>query len=229
MRVVSWNIHWGCGKDGRIRIHAIIDVLRKLNPDVICLQEVASNHAELEGNATSNQFRQLAGAFGGYQPVIEPTSEIYQNNMPRQFGNMLLSKFRINQVHRYLLPWPPDPESPAGMPRGLIEAVIDAPGGKVRVKARLPANLVVDCSHANSYKKPELQPLVMSDVVQQIRHGNKSLVGVMIESNIVGGNQKIPADLSQLKYGCSVTDGCIDWDATEKMLRAAHAELLQRP
>ncbi|HEY0063699.1 MAG TPA: 3-deoxy-7-phosphoheptulonate synthase [Telluria sp.] len=96
-------------------------------------------------------------------------------------------------------------------------------------KAGLPANLVVDCSHANSYKKPELQPLVMSDVVQQIRHGNQSLVGVMIESNLVGGNQKIPADLSQLKYGCSVTDGCIDWDATEAMLRKAHAELLQRP
>jgi 3-deoxy-7-phosphoheptulonate synthase len=96
-------------------------------------------------------------------------------------------------------------------------------------KAGLPANLVVDCSHANSYKKPELQPLVMADVIQQIKHGNKSLVGVMIESNIVGGNQKIPADLSQLKYGCSVTDGCIDWEATEKMLRSAHADLLQRP
>jgi 3-deoxy-7-phosphoheptulonate synthase len=96
-------------------------------------------------------------------------------------------------------------------------------------KAGLPANLVVDCSHANSYKKPELQPLVMSDVMQQIRHGNKSLVGVMIESNIVSGNQPIPADLSQLKYGCSVTDGCIGWEDTEKMLRAAHRELLQRP
>ena len=95
-------------------------------------------------------------------------------------------------------------------------------------KARLPANLVVDCSHANSYKKPELQPLVMSDVIQQIRHGNQSLVGVMIESNIVGGNQPIPADLSQLKYGCSVTDGCIGWDDTEAMLRSAHHELLQR-
>jgi 3-deoxy-7-phosphoheptulonate synthase len=96
-------------------------------------------------------------------------------------------------------------------------------------KAGLPANLVVDCSHANSYKKPELQPLVMSDVIQQIRHGNRSLVGVMIESNIVGGNQPIPADLSQLKYGCSVTDGCIGWEETEEMLRRAHAELLQRP
>lgn len=132
MRVVSWNIHWGCGKDSRIRIHAIIDVLRKLNPDIICLQEVAANHPELEGNASANQFRQLAGAFGGYQPVIEPTSEIYQNNMPRQFGNLLLSKYRITQVHRHSLPWPPDPES-AGMPRGMIEVVVDAPGGKLRV------------------------------------------------------------------------------------------------
>ncbi|HZX31463.1 MAG TPA: 3-deoxy-7-phosphoheptulonate synthase [Rhodocyclaceae bacterium] len=88
-------------------------------------------------------------------------------------------------------------------------------------KAKLPANIVVDCSHANSYKKPELQPLVMADVVNQIRLGNKSLVGVMIESNLEAGNQSIPADLSQLKYGCSVTDACVDWDATEKMIRDA--------
>jgi 3-deoxy-7-phosphoheptulonate synthase len=79
-------------------------------------------------------------------------------------------------------------------------------------KAKLPANIVVDCSHANSSKKPELQPLVMADVVNQIRAGNKSMVGVMIESNIEAGNQPIPADLKQLKYGCSVTDGCIGWE-----------------
>ncbi|UCV13061.1 3-deoxy-7-phosphoheptulonate synthase [Dechloromonas denitrificans] len=88
-------------------------------------------------------------------------------------------------------------------------------------KAKLPANIVVDCSHANSSKKPELQPLVMADVVSQIRNGNKSLLGVMIESNLEAGNQAIPADLSQLKYGCSVTDGCVGWEATEKMIRDA--------
>lgn len=93
-------------------------------------------------------------------------------------------------------------------------------------KAKLPANIIVDCSHANSFKKAELQPLVMSDVVNQIRLGNQSLVGVMIESNLVAGNQPIPEDRSQLKYGCSVTDACIGWDATEKMLREA-AELLR--
>ncbi|MBS1189001.1 MAG: phospho-2-dehydro-3-deoxyheptonate aldolase [Rhodocyclaceae bacterium] len=93
------------------------------------------------------------------------------------------------------------------------------------IKAKLPANLVVDCSHANSYKKPEMQPLVMADVVNQIRLGNKSLVGVMIESNLEAGNQSIPADLSQLKYGCSVTDACVDWATTEKMIRDAAAHL----
>ena len=86
-------------------------------------------------------------------------------------------------------------------------------------KAQLPANIVVDCSHANSYKKPELQPLVMADVVNQIRLGNQSLIGVMIESNLVAGNQPIPSDLTQLKYGCSVTDACVDWATTETMIR----------
>ena len=95
-------------------------------------------------------------------------------------------------------------------------------------KAKLPANVVVDCSHANSYKKPELQPLVMADVVNQIVNGNTALVGVMIESNLEAGNQKIPDDLSQLKYGCSVTDACVDWATTEKMLRDAAVRLRSR-
>ena len=97
---------------------------------------------------------------------------------------------------------------------------------QVLAKAGLPANIVVDCSHANSYKKHEWQPLVMSDVVNQVRLGNQSLVGMMIESNIVAGNQAIPEDLSQLRYGCSVTDSCIDWDTTERMIRDA-AQLLR--
>lgn len=88
-------------------------------------------------------------------------------------------------------------------------------------KAKLPNNIVVDCSHANSYKNPELQPLVMADVVNQVRLGNQSLVGVMIESNLVAGNQPIPEDRVQLRYGCSVTDACIDWETTEKTIREA--------
>ena len=93
-------------------------------------------------------------------------------------------------------------------------------------KAHLPRNLVVHCSHSNSYKKPEMQPLVMADCMHQIVQGNRSIVGTMIESFIEAGNQSIPGDLSQLKYGCSVTDACLDWTTTEKMLREARQALL---
>ncbi len=92
-------------------------------------------------------------------------------------------------------------------------------------RAGLPRNIVVDCSHGNSWKKPELQPLVMRDVVHQIREGNRSVIGFMVESFIEPGNQPIPADRSQLKYGCSVTDACLGWDTTAEMLRAAHQAL----
>jgi len=92
-------------------------------------------------------------------------------------------------------------------------------------KARLPVNIVVDCSHANSWKKPELQPLVMKDVVHQIREGNRSVVGFMVESFLEAGHQPIPADLSKLRYGCSVTDACVSWETTVEMLRTADAVL----
>ncbi|MEZ5584975.1 MAG: 3-deoxy-7-phosphoheptulonate synthase [Candidatus Competibacteraceae bacterium] len=96
---------------------------------------------------------------------------------------------------------------------------------KELVAAKLPANIVVDCSHSNSNKDPSLQPLVMNDIVHQIIEGNRSIVGVMIESNIEAGNQPIPADLSQLKYGVSVTDACVGWNTTEKMIRSARTRL----
>ena len=84
---------------------------------------------------------------------------------------------------------------------------------------------MIDCSHANSNKDANLQPLVMHDVSNQILDGNKSIVGLMVESNLNFGNQSIPADLSQLKYGVSVTDACIDWETTEKSIRDMHDKL----
>jgi 3-deoxy-7-phosphoheptulonate synthase len=93
------------------------------------------------------------------------------------------------------------------------------------VDAHLPANIVVDCSHGNSNKDPALQTLVAENCVNQILEGNRSLVGLMLESNINWGNQKIPEDLKQLKYGVSVTDACIDWPTTEKLLHSARDKL----
>ena len=95
-------------------------------------------------------------------------------------------------------------------------------------KAGLARNIVIDCSHANSYKKPELQPLVLMDCVNQIVSGNQSILGLMIESFLEAGNQPIPEDLSKLKYGCSVTDACIDWPTTERVIRETR-DLLCRP
>lgn len=92
-------------------------------------------------------------------------------------------------------------------------------------KAGLAKNIMIDCSHANSNKDANLQPLVMQDVCNQIIDGNKSIVGIMVESNLKFGNQSIPDDLSQLEYGVSVTDACIDWETTERSLIEMHDKL----
>jgi 3-deoxy-7-phosphoheptulonate synthase len=92
-------------------------------------------------------------------------------------------------------------------------------------KAKLAPNIAVDCSHANSMKDPALQPLVFNDCAHQILEGNRSIVGMMLESNIEAGSQPIPEDRSQLRYGVSVTDACIGWDSTEELLRRAHRDL----
>ncbi len=92
-------------------------------------------------------------------------------------------------------------------------------------KGGLHKNIVLDCSHGNSNKKPELQPLVLKDGIHQIREGNSSIVGFMMESFIEAGSQPIPKNLKELKYGCSVTDACMDWATTEKALLDAAKSL----
>lgn len=91
-------------------------------------------------------------------------------------------------------------------------------------QANLEPAIMVDCSHANSQKKPELQPDVFHDVLKQSIQ-NKSIIGAMLESNLFAGNQKFPQAKDKLQYGVSITDGCIDWESTEKLLRDAYAEL----
>ena len=91
--------------------------------------------------------------------------------------------------------------------------------------AKLAVNLVVDCSHGNSNKDYTLQPMAFADCTRQVAEGNRSLVGLMVESHLEAGNQSIPSDLSKLRYGVSVTDACVDWATTETMVRAAHAKL----
>lgn len=92
-------------------------------------------------------------------------------------------------------------------------------------KAKVTSNIMIDCSHANSNKDPAIQPLVLENVTNQIVEGNKSIIGLMLESNINFGRQDIPEDLSQLQYGVSVTDACIDWETTENCIRQAKEKL----
>lgn len=95
-------------------------------------------------------------------------------------------------------------------------------------KNGLLPSIMVDCSHGNSNKDYQKQPEVLECVVDQLLAGNNSISGVMIESNLEAGSQKIQADVSQMKYGVSITDACIDWAVTEKILISAHSRLQKR-
>lgn len=88
-------------------------------------------------------------------------------------------------------------------------------------KAKVEEVLIVDCSHENSNKNHALQPLVAKDVFHQVLEGNKSIIGIMLESNINEGNQAATLPKASLKYGVSVTDACIDWETTSQLLAEA--------
>jgi len=89
-------------------------------------------------------------------------------------------------------------------------------------------SILVDCSHDNSAKKPERQPEVMRELLAQVRAGNTSIMGAMIESNLHAGSQPFPQPLEKLRRGVSITDGCIDWPTTEALVREVHAALAPR-
>ncbi|BCL34680.1 3-deoxy-7-phosphoheptulonate synthase [Nostoc sp. MS1] len=92
-------------------------------------------------------------------------------------------------------------------------------------EAKLPPRIVIDCSHGNTNKNYKLQPSVLENVVQQIVDGNTSIVGMMLESNLYEGNQPINCKREELKYGVSVTDPCIGWEETERIILDAYERL----
>ena len=92
-------------------------------------------------------------------------------------------------------------------------------------KAEIKTTLMVDCSHANSLKDHNRQEAVMQDVMEQVAAGNAKIGSLMIESFLKEGNQKMADKLEDLEYGVSITDKCVNWETTERMLRHAHATL----
>ncbi|WP_131669141.1 3-deoxy-7-phosphoheptulonate synthase [Psychrobacter pygoscelis] len=92
-------------------------------------------------------------------------------------------------------------------------------------KGKTSGKIMIDSSHANSGKDPYLQPMVIKNVAEQIKNGNKSIIGLMIESHLKGGNQKLTSNLEDLEYGKSITDGCLDWESSVAALRNLRDEV----
>ncbi len=132
--LITWNIQWGRGCDGRVDLQRIVGTARDLATfDVLCLQEVASNFPGLPGSAGEDQPAQLARLLPNYAAVFGAATDVLApDGSRRTFGNMILSRLPVLQVFRHLLPWPADPGVPS-MQRALLEAVIEAPFGRVRV------------------------------------------------------------------------------------------------
>lgn len=99
----------------------------------------------------------------------------------------------------------------------------------VLARAKLPTGLMVDCSHANSGKVPARQEDVWRSVIEQRVGGTKALIGVMIESFLHEGAQPFPKPVNELAYGVSITDACIAWETTERMLRQGYEALGKLP
>lgn len=133
MKIITWNIQWGLGIDGRVDLVRMIDHARKLADfDVLCLQEVSDNFPNLKGNGGENQFAALANLLPGYTAVEGVALDVPdETGGRRRFGNMILSRLPVAQVLRYTLPWEAD--RTRNMPRLLLEATVVTPSGPVRI------------------------------------------------------------------------------------------------
>jgi endonuclease/exonuclease/phosphatase family metal-dependent hydrolase len=134
MKLLSWNIQWGRGLDGRVDLARILQTIHQLGDvDVICLQEVAVNFPGLPGSRGENQLAELGAGLPGYAAVYGAATDVPDGRGGRsQFGNALFSRLPVGQVWRHLLPWPAEPDMPS-MQRIVVEAVVSADIGSLRV------------------------------------------------------------------------------------------------
>ncbi len=99
-----------------------------------------------------------------------------------------------------------------------LQEEVDAAVKKLQA-TKLPPHLMIDCSHGNSGKKAEQQPAVAKDIADQLRQGSEKITGIMLESNLFFGNQKLGDNPADLKYGVSITDACLAFDDTVPVLQ----------
>lgn len=133
MKLITWNIQWGRGVDGVVDLPRIIAHARSMADfDVLCLQEVADNLPDLAGSDGSNQFAEVGRLLPDYTIIAGIAADIPdEGGRRRRFGNAIASRWPVGRVMRHILPWPAD--TTRSMTRGLIEAVVMAPLGPVRV------------------------------------------------------------------------------------------------
>jgi endonuclease/exonuclease/phosphatase family metal-dependent hydrolase len=135
MRLLSWNVQWCRGIDGCVDPRRVAAEAKRLaDPDVLCLQEVARNLPEMAGSSGEDQVEVLSDEFRGYQAFFVPAVDVPAKKGPgrRRFGNLILSRLPVGRVMRHHLPWPALADE-RSMPRGVVEAVVDAPSGPLRV------------------------------------------------------------------------------------------------
>jgi endonuclease/exonuclease/phosphatase family metal-dependent hydrolase len=134
MKLISWNIQWCRGCDGRVNPARIGRVAKEMADfDVLCLQEVARNYPDLAGSAGENQYETFAGLFPGYSVVRGVAVDVLApQGDRREFGNAIITRLPVLQVLRHLLPRPADPSVPS-MQRSAIEVVLDTRSSPLRV------------------------------------------------------------------------------------------------
>lgn len=134
MRIVTWNIQWGRGCDGRVDLARIVRSARETADfDLLCLQEVAVGFPGLPGSRGEDQVSTLRGLLPGYAMAFGIATDLPDGHEGRsQFGNLVMSRLPLRQVFRHLLPWPADAAVPS-MQRLALEVVVEAPRGPLRV------------------------------------------------------------------------------------------------
>lgn len=146
MRMLSWNIQWGRGMDGRVDLERIVCTIRELGDfDAVCLQEVAVNFPGLPGSRGEDDIAELAAGLPGYLPIYGAATDLPDGRGGRKlFGNAIFSRLPVGQVWRHPLPWPAEADAPS-MQRVLVEAVVESDVGPLRVMT----------THLEYYSQPQ--------------------------------------------------------------------------
>ncbi|EKZ99876.1 MULTISPECIES: endonuclease/exonuclease/phosphatase family protein [Cupriavidus] len=134
MELISWNIQWGRGADGKVDLARIVDTLRGMaDADVLCLQEITRGFSDLAGHPGPDQVAELSALLPDYQVIFAPgVDRTHRDGSPRQFGNVIATRLPVREIFHHALPWPADPDV-ASMPRVALEVTVQAGSRLLRI------------------------------------------------------------------------------------------------